>query len=115
MNRMTLVKAFIDGSSDLEDISENNSEAVKKLLVYGTLCSDGSVVFDGEKVTHIGDPTETSIIYAAHKNGLIKDQLNKLYPRIAGIPFDSDRKLMSTVNVIDGKNVVIVKGAVALN
>ena len=112
MNRMTLVKAYVDGVNGLEDISDSNSEAVKKLLTYGTLCSDGSVVFEGDKVTHIGDPTETSIVYAAHKNGLEKDALNSLYPRVAEIPFDSDRKLMSTVNVIDGKNVVIVKGAV---
>ena len=48
---------------------------------------------------------------AAHKNGLPKDLINKQYPRVAEIPFDSDRKLMTTVNVIDGKNVVIVKGA----
>ena len=81
------------------------------MLVYGTLCSDGSVVFNGNEEQHIGDPTETAIVLAAHKNGMPKDQLNNMYPRLAGIPFDSDRKLMSTVNVIDGKNVVIVKGA----
>ena len=40
-----------------------------------------------------------------------KDDLNKKYPRLGEIPFDSDRKLMSTINLIDGKNVVIVKGA----
>ncbi len=111
MNRMTLVKAYVDGEN-IEDISANNSESIKKLLTYGTLCSDGSVIFENGKETHIGDPTETSIVLAAHKNGLPKDELNKLYPRIAEIPFDSDRKLMSTVNVIDGKKVVIVKGAV---
>ena len=112
MNRMTLVKAFVDGQDSVEDIGENNTELVKKLLTYGTLCSDGSVVFEDGKEVHIGDPTETAIVLAAYKNGLKKDQLNSDYPRIAGIPFDSDRKLMSTVNVIDGKNVVIVKGAV---
>ena len=111
MNRMTLVKAFVDGQG-VEDISGNNSESVKKLLSYGTLCSDGSVVFDNGKETHIGDPTETSIVLAAYKNGLTKEQLNKDYPRIGEIPFDSDRKLMSTINVIDGKKIVIVKGAV---
>ena len=111
MNRMTLVKAYVDGEG-LEDISKNNTDSVKKLLTYGTLCSDGSVVFEKGKEIHIGDPTETSIVLAAHKNGLLKDQLNKDYPRLAEIPFDSDRKLMSTINIIDGKKVVIVKGAV---
>lgn len=110
-NRMTLVKAYIDTWEDAEDISSDNSKAVKQLLTYGTLCCDGSVVFDGASEKHIGDPTETAIVLAAHKNGLPKDKLNKLYPRLAELPFDSDRKLMTTVNRIDGKIIVIVKGA----
>ena len=109
-NRMTLKKAYIDGS-ELYDITYNDNDLVKNLLKMGTLCSDGSVVFSDDGEQHIGDPTETSIVYAAHKNGLIKDELNKMYPRLGGIPFDSDRKLMSTINNINGKNIVIVKGA----
>ena len=110
-NRMTLTKAYADGFSDPENISNNNTETIKKLLLYGTLCCDGSVVFHGDEEQHIGDPTETAIVLAAHKNGMPKDELNKKYPRLAEIPFDSDRKLMTTVNRIDGKNIVIVKGA----
>ena len=111
-NRMTLVQAYVDGAADTEKISAENGEDIKKLLMYGTLCCDGSVVFheDGEE-QHIGDPTETSIVYAAHQKGMPKDELNAKYPRLAEIPFDSDRKLMSVVNNIDGKNIVIVKGA----
>ncbi len=110
-NRMTLTKAYVDGAGDTEVISAANTDSIKKLLMYGTLCCDGSVVFTDEGEQHIGDPTETAIVLAAHKNGMPKDALNEQYPRLAEIPFDSDRKLMSTVNVIDGKNVVIVKGA----
>ena len=111
-NRMTLVKAYVDGSDALEAISAENSEAVRALLLKGALCCDGSVVWGADGTEqHIGDPTETSIVLAAHKNGMPKDEINKQYPRVAGIPFDSDRKLMTTVNVMDGKNVVIVKGA----
>ena len=111
-NRMTLVKAYVDGKGTTEDISERNSEAVRALLLRGALCCDGSVVFNDDGTEqHIGDPTETSIVLAAHKNGMPKDDINKQYPRVAGIPFDSDRKLMTTVNVMDGQNVVIVKGA----
>ena len=111
-NRMTLVKAYVDGKGTTEDISEGNSEAVRALLLRGALCCDGSVVFNDDGTEqHIGDPTETSIVLAAHKNGMPKDDINKQYPRVAGIPFDSDRKLMTTVNVMDGQNVVIVKGA----
>ena len=110
-NRMTLVKAYVDGNGDLEPISNQNSDAVCKLLKYGTLCCDGSVVFNGVQEQHIGDPTETAIVLAAHKNGMPKEELNKQYPRLAEIPFDSDRKLMTTVCRIDDKTVVIVKGA----
>lgn len=109
-NRMTLLKAYVDGG-EIEDISPENSAAVKELLKYGTLCCDGSVVFHEDGEQHIGDPTETAIVYAAHKSGMPKDELNKEYPRLTTIPFDSDRKLMTTVNNINGKNIVIVKGA----
>ncbi len=110
-NRMTLKKAYLDGDKDVEDISENNSDGVKKLLMYATLCCDGSVAFENGKEQHIGDPTETAIVLATHKNGMKKAELNEKYPRLSEIPFDSDRKLMSVVNNIDGKNIVIVKGA----
>lgn len=110
-NRMTLTKAYVDGHPDLENISNSNTEEVRRLLLFGALCCDGSVVFHGDEEQHIGDPTETAIVLAAHKNGLPKEEINKKYPRLAEIPFDSDRKLMTTVNKIDGKNIVIVKGA----
>ena len=108
-NRMTLTKAYFNGG-EIENITENNSANIKNLLNYATLCCDGNVVF-GEKEEHIGDPTETAIIVAAHKNGSEKSELNEKFHRIAEIPFDSDRKLMTTVNEIGSKKVVIVKGA----
>ena len=110
-NRMTLVKTYLDGADDTEDISDTNSENVRKLLLYGTLCSDGSVVFEDGIEKHLGDPTETSIVYAAHRNGIEKEDVQKRYPRLSAIPFDSDRKLMTTINEIDGKYIAIVKGA----
>ena len=110
-NRMTLVKAYVDGESALEDITTSNSPAVKQLLMYGTLCSDGSVTFENGTAKHIGDPTETSIILAAHQNGMPKDDLTARFPRLAALSFDSDRKRMTSVNQIEGENVVIVKGA----
>ncbi|MBQ6172486.1 MAG: cation-translocating P-type ATPase [Clostridia bacterium] len=110
-NRMTLVKSYTDGADDTEDITNHCSEEVKKLLTFGTLCSDGTVVFENGVEKQIGDPTETAIVHAAHINGIKKDEIIKQYERLAEIPFDSDRKLMTTVNRIDGKNIVIVKGA----
>ncbi|MBQ1989191.1 MAG: HAD-IC family P-type ATPase, partial [Clostridia bacterium] len=102
-NRMTLKKAYLDGL-EIEDITYNESVEIKELLKYGTLCSDGSVIFSDEGEQHIGDPTETSIVYASHKNGMPKEALNEENPRLATIPFDSDRKLMTSINKIDGKN-----------
>lgn len=110
-NRMTLTKAWLDGMDSPEDISTDNSKEIKQLLRYGALCCDGSVVFENGQEQHVGDPTETAIILAAHKNGMPKNELNRACPRLAEIPFDSDRKLMSTINKIDGRYVVIVKGA----
>ena len=111
-NRMTLVKLWVNGEPELETVSASNTPAARELLRYGALCCDGSVVYkeDGTE-QHIGDPTETSILMAAHKNGMEQDELNRQYPRLAELPFDSDRKLMTSVNQIDGKIVAIVKGA----
>ena len=110
-NRMTLVKAFDVKSGASEEIGEENSAEVRELLKYGTLCCDGYVELENGEVRHVGDPTETAIVLAAHKNGMTRQELNAQYPRLTEIPFDSDRKLMTTVNRINGKNIAIVKGA----
>ena len=110
-NRMTLVKAWADGQDAPEEISSKNTTPVKQLLLFGMLCCDGSVTFENGAEQHIGDQTETSIIVAAHKNGLGQDAMAKQYPRLAELPFDSDRKRMTTINCMGGKNMVIVKGA----
>ena len=110
-NRMTLTKIYLDSTKQTEEVSHKNSADARALLNYATLCCDGSVLFENGKETHVGDPTETAIVMAAHKNGMDKSQLNAACPRLAELPFDSDRKLMTTVNEIDGKPVAIVKGA----
>ncbi|MBQ9989646.1 MAG: calcium-translocating P-type ATPase, PMCA-type [Lachnospiraceae bacterium] len=110
-NRMTLVSAWPESLPAPEDIGSSASEEVLRLLRLATLCCDGSVTFHDGKEQHIGDPTETAIVLAAHKNGLEKEALNAAHPRLAEIPFDSDRKLMTTVHSIDGKILAIVKGA----
>jgi len=109
-NRMTLVETYLDGETQANKLETKPSEEVKTLLRLGTLCCDGAVVFDGDKEQHIGDPTETAIVLAAHKNGMPKESLAKQYPRLAELPFDSDRKRMTVVCRMDGKLVAIVKG-----
>lgn len=121
-NRMTLVKIYCDGWKEAADLTPEGSSSqttgestssaeLKRLLSCATLCCDGSIVFQEGKEQHIGDPTETAIVLAAHKQGLEKEELNQAHPRLAEIPFDSDRKLMTTVHTIEGKFVAIVKGA----
>lgn len=111
-NKMTLVKVLCESDDLPEEISKSNSENTKKLLKFATLCTDGSVELIDGKEQHVGDPTETAIVAAALKNGLVKSDLLEENPRLGELPFDSDRKLMSTINRIGDKNIVIVKGAV---
>ena len=110
-NRMTLVKTYVDGGEATPFDPANTDEKTKQLLTWGTLCCDGSVEFEGDREVHLGDPTETAIVLAAHKLGNEKDALNESCPRLASLPFDSDRKLMTTVNKIGGRLVAVVKGA----
>ena len=117
LNRSTSDSAVSDrflsnnSESDIPACNHALSDTAKTLLTYAALCCDGTVIFHGDETEHIGDPTETAIIYAAHKYGIHKDTLQQTYPRLAELPFDSDRKLMTTVHQINGTLIAIVKGA----
>ena len=109
-NRMTLVKTYTN--NEFFDIGGIPAKEVFSMLQLSALCCDGDVSFENDREKHIGDPTETGILAAAYR--LLKTDkitLESSFPRMAEIPFDSERKLMSTVNMIEGKPVVIVKGA----
>ena len=110
-NRMTLVKAWACGMERPEEVSGSPTAPVKQLLKYGALCCDGTVTFTDGGEQHIGDPTETAIVLAAHRGGMPKAELEQSCPRVAELPFDSDRKRMATVHRMDGRLIVIVKGA----
>lgn len=108
-NRMTLQKAYLNGAADA---IESGSEDARALIRMASLCCDGTVTFNADgTATHIGDPTETAIVYAAHQFGDTKENLNTAFPRIAELPFDSDRKRMSVVVETEGRRIVITKGA----
>ena len=110
-NRMTIVHTYIPGEGGKDFDPQNSSDKVKEMIKLGALCCNGTVNFEGGKEVHIGDPTETAIIMAAHKLGMERDELFGSCPRKEELPFDSNRKLMSTINEIGGKYIVIVKGA----
>ena len=109
-NRMTLVRAWADGG-EVEEVSSQCSQRVREVLRFGALCCDGTVTVHEEEIRRIGDPTETAIVLAAYENGMPQEELNRLCPRLAEIPFDSERKRMTTIHRIDGRIIAIVKGA----
>ncbi len=84
-------------------------DSVKKLIEGGLLCNDASYHPKDESI--IGDPTEGAMVVLAYKCSMEKDAWEKKYPRIQEIPFDSDRKLMSTFHKINGQIVMYTKGA----
>ncbi|AIO19677.1 Calcium-transporting ATPase 1 [Candidatus Izimaplasma bacterium HR1] len=86
---------------------KGGSANVSKLVGIGVLCNDSSI--NGESL--IGDPTELALVTLAAKNGDMQKDMKTTYPRIDEFPFDSDRKLMSTVHQIDGKKQIYTKGA----
>jgi len=83
--------------------------AVQKLLEGVLLCNDAS--YDPESETIIGDPTEGAMVVLAHKAGMVKAEWDQRHARIHEIPFDSERKLMSTLHRIEGKCLMYTKGA----
>lgn len=105
-NKMTVQKIYSDGEITDKDDTLNALSA--RLVLDGALCSD-AVRKDGKE---IGDPTEIALIDFSKKHKMPSEELKEEYPRLGEIPFDSDRKLMSTVHKIDGSYRIITKGAV---
>jgi Ca2+-transporting ATPase len=82
----------------------------KDLAIAMALCNDAVLSEDSEQI--LGDPTEGALITFALEMGLSKNQLENQMPRIADIPFDSQRKLMTTIHRAADKEIVaFVKGA----
>ncbi len=111
LNRMTVTKVYTANTlTDLE--TESTTDSASTLLRLGAICTDTKVVHNGSRRSDIGDPTEVAITDACEKYvGVSKTDIDASFPRFAEIPFDSERKLMTTVNVIEGKAFAIVKGA----
>ena len=121
-NKMTIQKLYdaekeylVSGSGyspkgEVTDMDgKKASDSVTKLIEGGLLCNDS--IYNPEEETIIGDPTEGAMVVLAHKCNMEKNEWEKKYPRIQEIPFDSDRKLMSTFHDINGELVMYTKGA----
>ncbi|MGL5086275.1 MAG: cation-translocating P-type ATPase, partial [Clostridium sp.] len=108
INKMTVKKYFVNNElKTLEDA--NISDSTTKLLVDGMiLCNDAT----STESSKTGDPTEIALLDVGNKFNIFKDALNKEHKRVNEIPFDSDRKLMTTVNKYDDKYYTFTKGAI---
>lgn len=109
-NKMTVEKIFWnDATRDAENIHDNEiDEELKRLIYANMLCNDTKISNDG---TLTGDPTETALVDMAFKLNFDPSIYDRT-PRVEEIPFDSDRKLMTTVNEVNGKYVVYTKGGI---
>jgi Ca2+-transporting ATPase len=114
-NRMTVVEAYVNHKHDVINRSAPGSvlnDEEKKLLSISVLCADATMkVNEDGKFAFTGDPTETALLDFGVLYNLYKDELEKSFPRVAEIPFDSERKRMTTVNRMGERETrVNVKG-----
>lgn len=106
-NKMTVTTVYTNDSYIKESEFNLNENESKLLVDCMVLCNDATY---SEK-NQTGDPTEIALLESSFKLNILKEKLEKDFKRIDEIPFDSDRKLMTTVNLIDNKARVFTKGA----
>lgn len=122
LNRMTVEKVYVGGQlqtaaelppvvrGEAADGSLPGQDPLALLLYAMALCNDARLEASGSV---IGDPTETALFELAQEKGSLQERLDEKYPRVAEIPFDSDRKLMTTFHPWqDGRIVAFTKGAI---
>ncbi|WP_412031980.1 cation-translocating P-type ATPase [Malacoplasma muris] len=103
-NKMTIVEVFANNKS----FTKLDDKNVLKIIEYGMLCNDTKI----DENVLIGDPTETAIVKAGQNFNIDYEKLRDKYIRVEELPFDSDRKLMTTINKISSKEyLIITKGA----
>lgn len=124
-NQMTITKIWTDqnefdvegsgyepkGEIKLDDQKISDHDQIKLLMTIATLCNDADLSREGGKYSIIGDPTEGAMLTFSEKWGIIQEDLNKKHPRLNEIPFDSDRKMMTTFHNIDETYYAMTKGA----
>lgn len=110
---MTVVRAYADNKMSQFDQAENSeiSDVEKTLLQTAVLCSDAHLNLENGVARTTGDPTETALLDVGLKFDLNKNELEMQFERVAEIPFDSERKRMTTVNKVFEKQFSVnVKG-----
>ena len=107
-NKMTVEDYYVAGRRMAKSEVSREDADTKKLMFASILCNDAKNV-NGEE---IGDPTETALVTFAGNCGMDVEKTREIYARISEVPFDSDRKLMSTVHETEEGTIMLVKGAV---
>ena len=107
-NKMTVKKLYTGGKIVDASEADFHDPVQEPLLRTALLCSDATVDENGE----VGDPTETALVRLGEDYGFDELTTRGKWPRLTEIPFDSDRKLMSTVHQLSGGLVMVTKGAV---
>lgn len=107
-NKMTVEDYYIDEKRIMAKDIDPSNPVHKDLMRLSILCNDSTNI-DGEE---IGDPTETALINLADKLGIPPQRVRKAYPRLSELPFDSDRKMMSTFHLLKDGYTMVTKGAV---
>ena len=106
-NKMKVQQVYIDSKIIKYNELNFDNYIEKKIVLMSLLCNDSVTIEDKE----IGDPTEIALVDLGEDYGLDELIVRDLYPRLRELPFDSDRKLMSTVKKIDGQFLMYTKGA----
>ncbi len=111
-NRMTVVRIYFNGKiENVEELSSERFREYRPLAVYSILANDARISDEGEYRKTVGDPTETAMLDLGLKYGMSKNDLESDTPRVEEIPFDSERKLMTTIHSRKGeKYLVAIKG-----
>lgn len=113
-NKMTVVELFTSSQNlelNGEGIAKDETGVFKTMMEMSCLCNDSKLEKVDEEWDAVGDPTETALVIAAVQLGKNKNELEASMPRVSEVPFDSDRKLMTTIHKIDEAYRVITKGA----
>lgn len=107
-NRMTIEHYYVDGQDIPADQIDPANPLQEQMLKFSILCNDSTNV-EGQE---IGDPTETAMVNLGDKKGISAQEVRDACPRSSEVPFDSDRKLMSTFHKMKDGYTMITKGAV---
>jgi ATPase, P-type (transporting), HAD superfamily, subfamily IC len=106
-NKMTVQKVFVDGKVLDHDSLDHDKTLEKNLVLMALLCNDAVTVEN----KGIGDPTEVALVNLGEVYELDELIIRDQYPRLGEVPFDSDRKLMSTIHQFNDKYIMLTKGA----